>query len=157
MYRRRWLIVALCFCVFTGCVSCQGNYDYCGPMPEQGGDFMYRKNSVLGGDPAMKRADEQPAGEPGAATDESGPEPTPAPPPDEEPRPGLEMDDLSPDSDADLTPDADQPGSDEGPQAADESEAEQAGDDGEQVSTLEWHAPSKSDPTAIKQVRFRSE
>lgn len=83
MHRRRWLIVGLCFCIFTGCVACQSNYDYCGPMPDEGGDFMYRKNSVLGGDPAMKRIDQEGEQASGEATDETGPEPTPAPLPDE--------------------------------------------------------------------------
>ena len=35
----------------AGCRTCQGNLDYCGPLPDEPCDFMYRRNSILGGDP----------------------------------------------------------------------------------------------------------
>lgn len=161
---RRWLIVALCFCAFSGCVSCQSNYDYCGPMPDEGGDFMYRKNSVLGGDPSMPLADESNQGQ-GVEDEEGegGPEPTPAPAPDEMPEPGF---DLEGDDGSDMLP------SDGEPQAGDEeagesetdeelTDADSPGAENEMlaetpISTLQWHAPSTKPATSpIKQVRFR--
>jgi hypothetical protein len=161
---RRWLIVALCFCAFSGCVSCQSNYDYCGPMPDEGGDFMYRKNSILGGDPSMPLADEanqdRAAQEAGA---EDGAEPTPAPPPDEIPGPGL---DFEGDDGSDMLPSDGEPqaGDDEaGESETDEELTDGDGADAESemlaetpVSTLQWHAPSAKPATSpIKQVRFR--
>jgi hypothetical protein len=160
MHRRRWLIVGLCFCVFSGCVSCQGNYDYCGPMPDQGGDFMYRKNSVLGGDPSKPLA----AGTTPTTkeTDETGPEPTPAPPPDQEPVPGMDLDE----STDDMAPE-----DDEARQQSYEEEADESSDevfdeeltlneptDNKPVSRLQWHAPThKPTQSPIRQVRFSSE
>lgn len=149
MHHQRWLMVAVCFCIFTGCVACQSNYDYCGPMPEQGGDFMYRKNSVLGGDPTITPIDQQP--ENGDQDDEDqGPEPTPAPAPDEAPRPSLEMEDG--DLDSETTPP-----DEANPQAANEVEDEpEAEAETETVSTLQWHTPSRRQPSEVKQVRFIS-
>ena len=166
MHCRRWLVVGLCFCVFTGCKACQSIYDYCGPMPSQGGDFLYRKNSVLGGDPAMPRIDDQPLSE-DQAEEEEGPEPTPAPPPDEAPRPGLDMEDESPDLSFDLESDdpteelTDDMASDEVESDALEeddyvAENESATDEAP-TGALQWHAPSHRGASAVKQVRFRSE
>lgn len=168
--RRQWLIIALCFCAFTGCVSCQSNYDYCGPMPDEGGDFMYRKNSILGGDPSMPRADQSTGeqGEEGGET-ESGPEPTPAPAPDETPTPGI---DIEGDEDLDMAPaDGDPQAYEELPEDADEEAAMDADEEGiipasgesvtdegagSPVSTLDWHAPAKKQKESpIQQVRFR--
>lgn len=156
MHHRRWLIVALCFCIFTGCVACQSNYDYCGPMPEQGGDFMYRKNSVLGGDPSITPIDQRPE-EADKEEAEQDPEPTPAPPPDEAPRPGLDMEDGSTNPDARMTPTDDEADSDAGPHAANDADEDEPEAETETVSTLQWHAPSQQQPSAVKQVRFRSE
>jgi hypothetical protein len=163
MHRRRWLVVGLCFCVFSGCKACQSIYDYCGPMPDQGGDFMYRKNSVLGGDPAMKRIDDEPAAGKLGDEEESGPEPTPAPPADEEPRPGMEMDDESPELSFDT--EIDEQADDE--LDADAWEDDEVGDelaDSDIESTapppaaLQWHAASsKRNDSSIRQVRFRDE
>lgn len=150
MHRRRWLIVGLCFCVFSGCVACQSNYDYCGPMPDQGGDFMYRKNSVLGGDPAMKRIDDEPKPAEGEAADETGPEPTPAPPPDEAPTPGMEMDETT--SGSEPNDDAEEESQ---PQASYEADEDDVESDEDSVSTLQWHAPLKREPAPVQQVRFR--
>ena len=106
MLRRRWLIVALCFCAFTGCVTCQSNYDYCGPMPDEGGDFMYRKNSILGGDPSRPLGDEESDQQSDQnGEDENLPEPTPAPAPDETPAPGLDLDGGMSDEEAGMSPD----------------------------------------------------
>jgi hypothetical protein len=153
MHRRRWLIVGVCFCIFSGCVACQSNYDYCGPMPDEGGDFMYRKNSILGGDPSMPLADDEAASdEQDGSAEESGPEPTPAPPPDDQPQPGMDMDDAG----LELEPTADSVSESDdsiSPQAAeDEMESDE-----ETVSTLQWHAPVKGGPSSVKQVRFRGE
>lgn len=154
MHSRRWWIVGVCFCAFTGCVACQSSYDYCGPMPEEGGDFLYRKNSILGGDPSKP-----PVGEEGAAVSEGqsdediGPEPTPAPAPDEEPTPGIEFDDSPTGPEPEMAPE-------EGSGDADEPQAsEDAADGAEQsAATLEWHAPAgKGGTSPIRQVRFRGE
>lgn len=170
MHCRRWLVVGLCFCVFTGCKACQSIYDYCGPMPSQGGDFLYRKNSVLGGDPAMQRIDDKPAdGEQGE--EELGPEPTPAPEPDEAPRPSidLDMDNESPDLSFDNESD-DPTGELNDDIATDDSEADgleeleggdlaedEAATDAAPAAGLQWHAPSKRGDSPVKQVRFRGE
>jgi hypothetical protein len=159
--RRQWLIIALCFCAFTGCVSCQSNYDYCGPMPDEGGDFMYRKNSILGGDPSMPLAN-QSTGDKDQQADEteSGPEPTPAPPPDEMPAPG--MDEESEEGSEMLPPDGESQGyeenaDEESDEIEDESvEPASAEIESNPASTLQWHAPSKKqNEPAIRQVRFR--
>lgn len=174
MYRR-WLIVALCFCAFSGCVSCQSNYDYCGPMPDTGGDFMYRKNSILGGDPSMPLADETNQDQAGEeAEGEGGPEPTPAPPPDELPAPGLDLDD---EEAPDMLPSDGEPQAGDDEAGESEPDEELTGDEVETdeeltddespavesekvaekpVSTLQWHAPATKPATSpIKQVRFR--
>jgi hypothetical protein len=168
MLRRRWLIVALCFCAFTGCVSCQNNYDYCGPMPDQGGDFMYRKNSILGGDPSLATADQnsdeqaEQAGE-----DENAPEPTPAPPPDETPTPGLGFDGSTIDEGPDMSPEGesrpqgyeeelDEEDGVEEDAAEEEPDVTDGDSDENPISTLQWHAPTtKQKQSPIKQVRFR--
>ncbi|HET6883767.1 MAG TPA: hypothetical protein VFI31_26680 [Pirellulales bacterium] len=158
MLRRRWLIVALCFCAFTGCVSCQSNYDYCGPMPEEGGDFMYRKNSVLGGDPSRPLADEESDQESEQnGKDENLPEPTPAPPPDEMPVPGLDLDGGMTDDDAGMAPDEEsQPQAYEEELDEDAADTTDADDEQNPISTLQWHAPTAKQKTSpIKQVRFR--
>ena len=161
MHRRRWLIVGLCFCVFSGCVACQSSYDYCGPMPDQGGDFMYRKNSILGGDPSMPAVDGAAGGEQGDEAEESGPEPTPAPLPDEEPMPGMDVDDESSETDPEMAPGESRPqsyeeeASDEEP--LDDEEAVEEEVDAQSVSTLQWHAPTgKQKQSSIQQVRFKS-
>lgn len=161
MRHRQWLIIALCFCAFTGCVSCQSNYDYCGPMPDQGGDFMYRKNSILGGDPSMTQAD-QATGDQNQEADEteSGPEPTPAPPPDEMPAPGMDEDgDLESDM---ASPDGESQGYEEdADEMSDEIEDEavkpvSAEVESNAASTLQWHAPTKKQQASpVRQVRFR--
>lgn len=161
MYRR-WLIIALCFCAFSGCVSCQSNYDYCGPMPDNGGDFMYRKNSILGGDPSMPLADDEAnEDQAGEETSEDGPEPTPAPNPDESTEPELDMDgdegprmrstDVEPQAGADEADDSEAELTDaEIPVTEDENVAKKP------VSTLQWHAPmTKPAKSPIKQLRFR--
>lgn len=164
MHRRRWLIVGLCFCVFSGCVSCQSHYDYCGPMPDEGGDFMYRKNSILGGDPSKPLATgTTPTTQ---ESDESGPEPTPAPPPDQEPMPGLDLDNSTDEGGPDMSP-----ADDETRQQSYEEDAETESDevfdeeltldepvDSKPVSGLHWHAPTrKPAPSPIRQVRFSSD
>ena len=172
---RRWLLVGLCFCIFSGCKTGQSYYDYCGPMPDEGGDFMYRKNSVLGGDPAMKRIDEEATGEQGEPADETGPEPTPAPPPDEEPVPGMDLDGDRPTTAPETDGAAEEMG-DEELELADEEPEPELGDDlgespndsGDEVagdertnsepsSTTAWHAPSKNGRSPMRQVRFRAE
>ena len=156
MYHRRWLIVAICFCIFTGCVACQSNYDYCGPMPEQGGDFMYRKNSVLGGDPSITPIDQQPE-ETDKGEEEEGPEPTPAPPPDEIPRPSLDLDDDSAVPDNEMTPTDEEADANASPQASYDADEEEPEGESKTASTLQWHAPTKQQPSAVRQVQFRSE
>ena len=170
MHRRRWLVVGLCFCVFTGCKACQSIYDYCGPMPSQGGDFLYRKNSVLGGDPTMQRIDDKPA-EGEQAEEEQGPEPTPAPAPDEAPRPSIDLDmddeshDLSLDSESDDPTDelSDDMATDEleadALEAADGEDLveDEPGSDAAPTEALQWHAPSKRSDSSVKQVRFRGD
>ncbi len=170
---RRWLVVGICFCIFSGCKACQSVYDYCGPMPDQGGDFLYRKNSVLGGDPAMKRVDDKTPDEQAQQTEETGPEPTPAPSPDEEPRPGTEMEGDRPTLDSDEAADervydeledmADD-GSDRdglGREPAEEPESDLDDDEvaggHSEPSTVEWHAPMKKARSPIRQVNFRGE
>lgn len=182
--QRRWLIVGLCFCAFTGCVSCQSNYDYCGPMPENGGDFMYRKNSILGGDSSMPLADESKEDQAGENEEgENGPEPTPAPAPDEMLEPGLDLEgDESPDM---LSPDGEPQAGDDDSDTSETAEELTGGEltggeltggeltGGESpdvespdveseaiikkpISTLQWHAPAeKPAKSPIKQVRFR--
>ncbi|HVX11450.1 MAG TPA: hypothetical protein VHC22_09735 [Pirellulales bacterium] len=156
MHRRRWLIVGLCFCVFCGCVSCQSHYDYCGPMPDEGGDFMYRKNSILGGDPSMPQSDgaTKPAGE----TNETGPEPTPAPPPDEEPLPGMNDEGRSQSYESDLSDEEmpDEEGSDVELTSDESAEGDSDENEKQPISTLQWHAPTgKPSSSSVKQVRFR--
>ncbi len=54
--RFAWLILFTVAASAAGCTSCASPYDGCGPVygtPEGPGDFRYRKNSVLGGDPAL--------------------------------------------------------------------------------------------------------
>ena len=166
---RRWLVVALCFCVFSGCKTCQSVYDYCGPMPDEGGDFLYRKNSVLGGDPTMKRMGDVPPEAP-AEEEETGPQPTPA---DEEPRPDMEMEGdrptMAPDESADerVYDELEEVADDESDRDLDgESESDlddSDSDDGEvagsepSASGLDWHAPQKKSPPPIRQVQFREE
>ena len=71
------LAVALLACWgASGCTSCQGTYDYCGPLPDEPCDFFYRRNSILGGDLQTRN--------PEAAEQQTAPEqqesvPTPAP------------------------------------------------------------------------------
>lgn len=57
MHRWRMLFVGLCIFVFTvGCRgACQSHDDYTGPLPYEPSDFLFRKNSILGGDPAMSQ------------------------------------------------------------------------------------------------------
>ncbi|HWB12853.1 MAG TPA: hypothetical protein VG826_26745 [Pirellulales bacterium] len=176
---RRWLVVGLCFCVFCGCKSAQSYYDYCGPMPDEGGDFLYRKNSVLGGDPSMKRADEEAPDEQATPDEETGPEPTPAPPVGEGPGPGVDMDEdlptIAPETRLDGA--ADERGDDElegvaddelDPESEDEltesqddldDEVAQGGNGGSKpsASALDWHARGKDRRSPIQQVRFRAE
>lgn len=161
---RRWLIVGLCFCAFSGCVSCQSNYDYCGPMPDEGGDFMYRKNSILGGDPSMPLADGTKQDQVAEGEEaEGGPEPTPAPDPDD--LPGLGIDSEG-DEDSQMLPSEDEPQA--GDEAADESESDEEQTNYEEadaeretvaeqpISTLQWHAPAAKPATSpLKQARFR--
>ena len=180
---RRWLVVGVCFCVFSGCKACQSVYDYCGPMPDEGGDFLYRKNSVLGGDPAMKRMDDKAPDEQGGETDETGPEPTPAPPADEEQGPDMEMEGdrptLAPDGAADTRgyddlegladDDSDQDLGGEPERGLDNGDLSNNDFDDEEVaraqrgaskapaSTVEWHAPLKKGRSPIRQVQFRDE
>ena len=47
------LLAALLFLPWgaIGCRTCQSDLDYCGPLPDEPCDFMYRRNSILGGDP----------------------------------------------------------------------------------------------------------
>ena len=52
--KRLILLLAALLCLpwgAVGCRSCQSNLDYCGPLPDEPCDFMYRRNSILGGDP----------------------------------------------------------------------------------------------------------
>jgi hypothetical protein len=52
MYCRITLLALLILLASAaGCRQCQSCYDYCGPLPEEPCDFLYRKNSILyGGD-----------------------------------------------------------------------------------------------------------
>lgn len=72
-----------------GCRSCQGHLDYCGPLPDEPCDFMYRRNSILGGDrrpeamaamaEAQAKEQAETAGEAGGEMQEEENVPTPAP------------------------------------------------------------------------------
>jgi hypothetical protein len=152
-------------------------------MPDEGGDFLYRKNSVLGGDPAMKRMDDKAPDEQGGETDETGPEPTPAPPADEEQGPDMEMEGdrptLAPDGAADTRgydglegladDESDQDLGGEPERGLDNSDLSNSDFDDEEVaraqrgaskapaSTVEWHAPLKKGRSPIRQVQFRDE
>jgi hypothetical protein len=165
MHCRRWLVVGLCFCIFSGCKTCQSTYDYCGPLPAEGGDFMYRKNSVLGGDPAMKPIDEEPPAQ-ADETEENGPEPTPAPPPDEAPRPGIDADDDSAEMsfDDEMGDPADGLADEEqNVDLLEEGADDEVAEDGTVESapataSLQWHAPgSKRVNSPVKQIRFQGE
>jgi hypothetical protein len=89
MHRWRMLFVGLCTFVFTvGCRgACDSHNDYTGPLPYEPSDFLFRKNSILGGDPAMSAriaeglSDTPTNPEAETSGEEAGPEdvPTPAP------------------------------------------------------------------------------
>lgn len=152
MHRWRMLFVGLCIFVFTlGCRgACQSHNDYTGPLPYEPSDFLFRKNSILGGDPAMSQRmaeglsdtptvpAEETAGEEGS-TEEV---PTPAP--------GLDLED---DLDGDLERDLDrEPMGEPGEEADDTTDAGLDGDigetaddgdsDGEPSSSLGWKPAS---------------
>lgn len=105
MHRWRMLFVGLCIFVFTvGCRgACQSHDDYTGPLPYEPSDFLFRKNSILGGDPAMSQrmaeglSDTPTVPEEETADEESPTEDVPTP------APGLDLeDDLDGDLDRDL-------------------------------------------------------
>lgn len=145
MHHRRWLLLGITVLTFAlGCRNtCQSHLDYTGPLPAQPSDFLYRKNSILGGDPSkppLTTGPIEPAPEedvpPGLVGEDLGEEaetePAPAPGMDdlEMEMPG-EGDELNRDS---MPPDAegdDQPGDSESDSSADRQPQAQ----------LEWHAP----------------
>jgi hypothetical protein len=50
MYCRITLLALLILLASAaGCRQCQSCNDYCGPLPDEPCDFMYRKNSILSG------------------------------------------------------------------------------------------------------------
>lgn len=145
MPRQGLLLVGLGILAFAlGCRNtCQSHLDYTGPMPAQPSDFLYRKNSILGGDPSkppLTTGPIEPAPEedvpPGLVGEDLGEEaeqePAPAPGMEdldmEAPGQGDELnrDSMSPDAESD-----NQPG---------ESEPDGAADNQPQAQ-LEWHAP----------------
>jgi hypothetical protein len=126
-------------------------------MPDEGGDFMYRKNSILGGDPSKPQSDG--ATTPANETNDTGPEPTPAPPPDEESLSDMDDEGRPQSYDSDLSDEEmlDDQGSDVELTSDESTDAGEVEVDQKQpISTLQWHAPTgKPSSSPIKQVRFR--
>lgn len=156
MHRWRMLFVGLCTFVFTvGCRgACQSHDDYTGPLPYEPSDFLFRKNSILGGDPAMSQrmaeglSDTPTVPEEETAGDEAPPENVPTP------APGLGLDD---DLEGDLNPDLDREPPDEpGDETDDTTDTDLDGDlgetaddigddvDGEPSSSMGWKPASLS-------------
>jgi hypothetical protein len=84
------LLAALLFLPWgaVGCRSCQSNLDYCGPLPDEPCDFMYRRNSILGGDP---RSTADLDANPGEVNQEDLPTPAPEGPQGELPNEATPM------------------------------------------------------------------
>ena len=146
MHRQGLLLLGMGLLAFAlGCRSaCQSHLDYTGPTPAEPSDFLFRKNSILGGDPSkppLTTSPIEPAPEedvpPGLVGEDLEEEATP------EPGPAPGMDDLDmevpgegDEADRDSMPSPDAEGDDT------PAEAEPGGAaDSEPQAQLEWHAP----------------
>lgn len=89
MYCRITLLALLILLASAaGCRQCQNCYDYCGPLPDEPCDFMYRKNSILSGGNGDVVADEMitSESEDGVISEEDDGTVTPAPARDSAPQ-----------------------------------------------------------------------
>lgn len=144
MHRLHLLLLGLvALSCAVGCRNaCQSHLDYTGPLPAEPSDFLFRKNSILGGDPSkppLKTGPIEPAPEeevpPGLVgedlQEEAAPEPAPAP----------DLDDFDlevPDRGGESMPDSMSPGDADIEGQPSESESESAD---EPQAQLDWHAP----------------
>lgn len=146
MHGQRFMLVGLSIVALAlGCRNaCQSRLDYTGPLPAEPSDFLYRKNSILGGDPNKPPLttgpiepapdEEVPAELRGEDLDEeAGAEPGPTPGMDE-------LDLEAPAEGEGAMPDSTPPGEEETDQESTDGDSEPAGDRLPQTQ-LEWHAP----------------
>ncbi|HEX7450373.1 MAG TPA: hypothetical protein VF306_22625 [Pirellulales bacterium] len=142
---QRLLLLGLGILAFSlGCRNtCQSHLDYTGPLPAEPSDFLYRRNSILGGDPSkppLTTGPIEPAPEedvpPGLVGEDLGEEA----PADPGPTPGIDDLDLgAPGEGEETMPDAMPPADADDDQASDVMPDEPA--EAEPQAQLEWHAP----------------
>ncbi len=146
MHGQRLLLGLGILAFALGCRNtCQSHLDYTGPTPAEPSDFLYRRNSILGGDPSkppLTTGPIEPAPEedvpPGLVGEDLGEEATADP----GPTPGLDELDLdNPRDDEETMPDALPPADAEGEgDPASDAMPDEAAEAGPQAQ-LEWHAP----------------